>query len=29
VGRLLDPTSYLGVTDALIDRALEAHGGGA
>jgi 3-carboxy-cis,cis-muconate cycloisomerase len=29
VGRLLDPSSYLGATDALIDRALEAHGGGA
>jgi 3-carboxy-cis,cis-muconate cycloisomerase len=26
VGRLLDPGTYLGATDALIDRALEAHG---
>jgi 3-carboxy-cis,cis-muconate cycloisomerase len=29
VGRLLDPSTYLGATDALIERALEAHGGGA
>jgi 3-carboxy-cis,cis-muconate cycloisomerase len=26
VDRLLDPTTYLGATDALIDRALQAHG---
>ncbi len=26
VDRLLDPATYLGATDALIDRALEAHG---
>jgi 3-carboxy-cis,cis-muconate cycloisomerase len=29
VGRLLDPSAYLGANDALIDRALEAHGGRA
>jgi 3-carboxy-cis,cis-muconate cycloisomerase len=28
VQRLLDPATYLGATDALIDRALKAHGGG-
>jgi 3-carboxy-cis,cis-muconate cycloisomerase len=26
VARLVDPASYLGATDALIDRALAAHG---
>jgi 3-carboxy-cis,cis-muconate cycloisomerase len=26
VDRLLDPATYLGATDALIDRALAAHG---